>query len=125
MPATPVMAYFEIPVSDMDRALAFYSSVLGLKPTRDMVDGYDMALFAEREDGGGAFGAPAKGDVHVPSKTGPILYCRVCSIDAVPARAVAAGAGVPYPRKDIGELEYVAEIEDSEGNRIALSELKP
>jgi len=38
---------------------------------------------------------------------------------------VAAGAGVPYPRKDIGELEYVAEIEDSEGNRIALSELKP
>lgn len=125
MPATPVMAYFEIPVSDMDRATAFYSSVLGLTLTRETVDGYDMALFEGPEDAGGAVGALAKGDVYVPSKTGPILYFRVDSINAVLARTAAAGAGVLYPRKDIGELGYVAEIEDSEGNRIALSELKP
>lgn len=125
MPATPVMAYFEIPVSDMERAMAFYSSVLGLTLTRETVDGYDMALFAGPEDGNGAFGALAKGDVYVPSKSGPILYFRVSSIDAVLARAAAAGASVLYPKKDIGELGYVAEIEDSEGNRIALSELKP
>lgn len=121
----PVMAYFEIPISDMDRAVAFYSSVLGLTLTRETVDGYDMATFGGPADGSGASGALAKGDVYFPSKSGPILYFRVNSIDAVLARATAAGASILYPKKDIGAVGYVAEIEDSEGNRIALTEPKP
>jgi len=88
------------------------------------VDGYDMALFPPAEDGWGASGALAKGDVYVPSKTGAILYFRVASIDDILARATAAGADILYPKKDIGDLGYVAEIEDSEGNRIALTEQK-
>jgi predicted enzyme related to lactoylglutathione lyase len=42
-------------------------------------------------------------------------------LDAVLARSTAQGATILYPKKDIGEIGYVAEIEDSEGNRIALS----
>ena len=121
----PAMTYFEIPVTDMDRAARFYTSVFGVSLTREIVDGYDMALFPPAEDGMGASGALAKGDVYVPSKTGAILYFRVASIDDVLARATAAGAQVLYPKKDIGELGYVAEIGDSEGNRIALTEPKP
>jgi hypothetical protein len=63
----------------------------------------------------------AKGDVYVPSKTGAILYFDVPAIDPVLERAVANGGKVLYPKKDIGEAGFVAEIEDSEGNRIALS----
>jgi uncharacterized protein len=63
----------------------------------------------------------AKGDVYVPSKTGPILYFRVDDLDAVLARSKAQGAGILYAKKDVGEFGYVAEIEDSEGNRIALN----
>jgi len=121
---TPAMTYFEIPVTDMDRAVEFYTSVFGVSLTREIVDGYDMALFPPAEDGWGASGALAKGDVYVPSKTGAILYFRVASIDDILARATAAGADILYPKKDIGELGYVAEIEDSEGNRIALTEQK-
>ncbi|WP_291040980.1 VOC family protein [Hyphomonas sp.] len=124
LPMTPAMTYFEIPVTDMDRAVQFYTSVFGVSLTREIVDGYDMALFPPVEDGWGASGALAKGDVYVPSKTGAILYFRVASIDDILARATAAGAGILYPKKDIGELGFVAEIEDSEGNRIALTEQK-
>jgi uncharacterized protein len=124
IPMTPAMTYFEIPVTDMDRAVQFYTSVFGVFLTREIVDGYDMALFPPADDGVGASGALAKGDVYVPSKTGAILYFRVASIDEVLARATTAGAGILYPKKDIGELGFVAEIEDSEGNRIALTEQK-
>ena len=124
LPMTPAMAYFEIPVTDMDRAVQFYTSVFGVSLTREIVDGYDMALFPPAEDGWGASGALAKGEVYVPSKTGAILYFRVASIDDILARATAAGADILYPKKDIGDLGYVAEIEDSEGNRIALTEQK-
>jgi predicted enzyme related to lactoylglutathione lyase len=121
---TPAMTYFEIPVTDMDRAVQFYTSVFGVSLTREIVDGYDMALFPPAEDGWGASGALAKGDVYVPSKTGAILYFRVASIDDILARATAAGADILYSKKDIGDLGYVAEFEDSEGNRIALTEQK-
>ncbi len=125
MPMTPAMTYFEIPVTDMDRAVQFYASVFGVSLTREIIDGYDMALFPPAQDGLGASGALAKGDVYVPSKTGAILYFRVASIDHVLARATAAGTRILYPKKDIGDLGYVAEFEDSEGNRIALTEQKP
>lgn len=122
--ANPVL-YFEIPVTDMDRAVAFYQAVFGYDFTRETVDGYDMALFPFAEGGPGATGALAKGDVYVPSLNGPILYFRVDDIDAILAAAAAQGGQVLYPKKDIGDLGFVAEIQDSEGNRIALSQAKP
>ena len=100
----PAMTYFEIPVTDMDRAVRFYTSVFGVSLPRETVDGYDMALFPPAEDEAGASGALAKGDVYVPSKTGAILYFHVASIDDVLTRAAAAGAGILYPKKDIGDL---------------------
>lgn len=112
--------YFEIPVDDMDRAVAFYESLLGTKLTRQKVDGYDMALFPFEEGAPGATGALAKGDIYRPSKNGPILYFRVKDIGQIVAKAQAMGRPILYPVKDIGDAGYVAEIEDSEGNRLAL-----
>ena len=113
------VSYFEIPVTDMDRAIAFYARVLDVDVERQTVDGYDMALFPLVE--GAASGALAKGDAYLPSKAGAIVYLKVADIDLVLARAADAGAKILYPKKDIGEHGFVAEIEDSEGNRIALS----
>lgn len=117
--ANPV-PYFEIPVDDMDRAVAFYESLLGTKLTRQKVDGYDMALFPFDEGAPGATGALAKGDVYRPSKNGAILYFRVKDIRQIVAKAQAMGRPILYPVKDIGDAGFVAEIEDSEGNRLAL-----
>jgi predicted enzyme related to lactoylglutathione lyase len=117
--------HFEIPVTDLDRAIAFYEDVFGYQLTREDVDGYDMAFFPRAGDAPGASGALAKGDVYRPSHDGPVIYFDVPDIDAVIARAEARGAKVLYAKKDIGEAGFVAEIEDSEGNRIALSQVKP
>jgi len=117
--------HFEIPVTDMERAVAFYEAVFGYRLTRKPVDGYDMAFFPRADGQPGASGALAKGDVYRPSHDGPVIYFDVPDIDAVLARATARGSQVLYPKKDIGAAGFVAEIEDSEGNRIALSQVKP
>jgi uncharacterized protein len=115
--------YFEIPVTDMDRAVKFYEKLLGVKLERQMVDGYDMARFPFAEGAAGATGALAKGDVYRPSKDGAIVYFHVDDIRKTVAKAEAMGRPILYPVKDIGEAGFVAEIEDSEGNRLALSQL--
>ena len=117
--------YFEIPVTDMDRAVAFYQRVFGFEFDRQTVDGYEMAFFPRTDDRPGASGALAKGDVYEPSQTGCILYFDVTDIDEVLRLSEAEGAKLLYPKKDIGAAGFVAEIEDSEGNRIALNEVKP
>jgi uncharacterized protein len=118
----PVL-YFEIPVTDMDRAVKFYEELLGVKLERQMVDGYEMARFPFAEGAAGAAGALARGDVYRPSKDGAIVYFHVDDIRKTVGKAEAMGRPVLYPVKDIGEAGFVAEIEDSEGNRLALSQL--
>jgi uncharacterized protein len=114
--------YFEIPVTDMDRAIAFYEELLTVKLERQTVDGYEMALFPFAEGTAGATGALAKGDVYKPSKDGAIVYFHVDDIKAVVAKAEAMGRPILYPIKNIGDAGLVAEIEDSEGNRLALNQ---
>jgi hypothetical protein len=116
------VVHFEIPVTDMDRAVRFYEAVFVVKLERREVDGYDMAFFPHADGRPGASGALAKGDVYKPTKDGAILYFDVPDIDAVVARAQENGGAVLYPKKDIGDASFVAEIADSEGNRIALSQ---
>lgn len=118
------VVHFEIPVTDMDRAMAFYEGVFGYRLTRLPVDGYDMAFFPRGDGAAGASGALARGDVYRPSKTGVIVYFDVPDIDAVLRRAKTRGATILYKKKDIGAAGFVAEIEDSEGNRIALSQVR-
>jgi predicted enzyme related to lactoylglutathione lyase len=113
--------HFEIPVTDMDRAVRFYQSVFGYELTEQTVDGYQMAFFPRADGKPGASGALAKGDVYVPSTAGAIIYFDVPDIDVVLERAMAQGAKVLYPKKHIGDAGYVAELLDSEGNRIALT----
>lgn len=115
---TNPVAYFEIPVTDLDRAVRFYHAVFGYEFNRKKVDGYEMALFPAID---GASGALAKGDVYVPSKTGPILYFATDDIGETLTRANANGGKTLYPKTAIGEAGFVAEFEDSEGNRIALT----
>jgi predicted enzyme related to lactoylglutathione lyase len=121
MKMNPVV-YFEIPVLDLDRACDFYSKVFETTLTKEDVDGYQMAFFETSGDSFGASGALVVGDVYIPSHQGCFLYFGVESIDETIARAEELGGSVLYPKKSNGDLGSVAEIQDSEGNRIALHE---
>ena len=114
--------HFEVPVTDMDRAVAFYQDVLGLELHRQTVDGYEMAFFPRDDLQPGASGALAKGDAYTPSHDGSIIYFDVIDIDTALARVIARGSRVLYAKKNLGEAGYVAEFEDSEGNRVGLTQ---
>lgn len=115
--------HFEIPVTDLDRAIAFYQTVFDIELRRESVDGYEMAFFPRDDNSPGASGALAKGDVYRPSLEGTILYFDVPNIDLVLERAQAEGSRVLYEKTDLGAAGFVAEFEDSEGNRIALTQV--
>lgn len=56
------VCYFEIPVVDLERAIAFYRTVFGFEFERRSIDGHEMALFPRADNQPGASGALAKGD---------------------------------------------------------------
>jgi predicted enzyme related to lactoylglutathione lyase len=114
------VSYFEIPVADLDRAVDFYRAVFAHDFERMQIDGNDMALFPHVEGAAGASGALAKGESHVPGSAGARVFFTVSNIQSTLSRALAAGGKVPYPETAVGSFGFVAEIEDSEGNRIAL-----
>lgn len=111
--------WFEIPVTDMERAKEFYSKVL-LTEFADMNDGPNpMAMFGygkgEKDVSGHLYpGKPA------PSGTGPTIHLTV-SDDLVAAmkRVKAAGGSVVSPIIEIpaGRFAY---CEDPDGNSISL-----
>jgi predicted enzyme related to lactoylglutathione lyase len=111
--------YFEIPVDDLDRAIRFYQTVFGYVFQKTIIDGNQMALFPSN-DQKGINGALAQGDSYKPSKHGVRIYFNVKSIDQTLEKVMALGGRVLYPKTAIGDLGFVAEIEDSEGNCIAL-----
>lgn len=78
------------------------------------------ALFPLVEGKPGASGALAKGEPYVPAKTGPILYFATDDISATLALVNAHGGRTLYPMTAIAANGFVAEFEDTEGNRIAL-----
>ena len=116
--------YFEIPVTDMLRAKAFYKAVFGYDFVSENIHKNEMAFLPFNEDVKGITGALAKGDTYKPSKNGSLIYLSVDDIDKIIALTMKHGGKKLFPRTQANEYGFVAEIEDSEGNRIGLSESK-
>ncbi len=117
--ANPVV-YFEIPVTDMNRAMQFYKSVFSFDFEQTLIDHNEMALFPFSDESKGISGALAKGEIYKPTHNGVVIYFRTDSIDKTLSLVTANGGKVLYPKTSNGDLGFVAEFEDSEGNRIAL-----
>lgn len=120
--SNPVM-YFEIPVNDMDRAMTFYAAVFNVDFDKETIDNNEMALFPFADERSGISGALAKGEIYKPTKDGVVIYFRTENIDETLQSATANGGQILYPKTDNG-IGFVAEFEDTEGNRIALFQSK-
>jgi predicted enzyme related to lactoylglutathione lyase len=112
-------SWFEIPVTDLDRAVRFYESVFGVALERDTSEGEEAAYFPAGDGPVGSAGALVKGDSYVPSVDGTRVYLEILDVDAACERAIAAGGAVLFPPTEVDDT-LVAEIRDSEGNRVAL-----
>jgi predicted enzyme related to lactoylglutathione lyase len=118
--ATNIGAYFEIPVTDLDRAINFYQSLLDIELERGSIHGYEMAFFPFENNGAGISGALCKGDVYKPSIEGSFIYLFTRDIDGVLSKAVELGSEILFEKTDAGNC-FVAEIKDTEGNRICFT----
>ena len=118
------VSYFEIPVQDLEKAIKFYNSVFGFEFEKDDIDGNEMAFFPQLENGKGISGALAKGETYKPSKTGTLIYFDTENIDEILIKVGKNGGKTLYPKTSIGELGFVAEFEDCEGNKIGIHQNK-
>jgi len=111
--------WFEIPVDDYERAIAFYENIMQCELKREVMDCCDMAVFPADEIAVG--GALVKADFLKPRDAGCVIYLNVEGmIDGVLQRAQEQAAEILFPKTHIGEAGYIAHIADSEGNRIGL-----
>lgn len=117
--SNPVV-YFEIPVTDINRAVNFYASVFNFEFEKEIIDHNEMAIFPFHAENSGITGALAKGDIYKPTIDGTLIYFKSESIDETLRLAIENGGEILYPKTSNGAYGSVAEFKDSEGNRIAL-----
>ncbi len=122
-PRNPV-GWFEIPVTDMKRAVAFYEGVFGQKLSVNEVGTDLMAWFPMVNDTYGGTGSLVKRDGFTPSTIGVLIYFTAPDIDGTLRKIMDLGGKILQPTTDIGEYGYVAYFLDTEGNRIALHRIK-
>lgn len=118
-----MVGWFEIPVSDMDRAVRFYEDVFHTKVTKSNMGNLEMAFFPWIENSSGASGALVKHEEHyIPSDhAGVLIYFSSEDLMNEIERIEKAGGKVIQTKTLITEdIGYMAIIRDSEGNRIAL-----
>jgi predicted enzyme related to lactoylglutathione lyase len=117
------IGWIEVPVSDMDRAEKFYLDYFGLQAQRQPEKkGYTMSWFDMDMEGYGSAATLMHGEGYTPSHEGPRVYFTAPEGSVIKGleKAEKMGIKVLMPRMDIGEHGFIAEIEDSEGNRIAI-----
>ena len=111
--------WFEIPCTDIDRAARFYEAMTGRPLKREVFFGRPHAIFGRGGDDQ-VTGTLIANDVR-PSRDGTVPYLNAFGeMDAWLERAAKGGGKVLLPRTSLGPIGFMAQIEDSEGNRVGL-----
>jgi predicted enzyme related to lactoylglutathione lyase len=118
------LCWTDIPAIDLDRAIKFYSAVLGEEVSKMSEQGFEYGLLPHEEQNASGclcVGSDSAGSENKPSQNGPLVYLSVEGRLDDAVKAVKANAGkVLQERHQIGPHGFRAVIVDSEGNRIAL-----
>ena len=119
---TNALNWFEIPVTDMQRAKHFYQVIFGIHMEDMDMQGMQMAMFPYEQNSGRLSGALVKSDFHRPSHDGVIIYLNANpDLKDVLDRIESEHGEVVMPKTKItDEIGYMAFFIDSEGNRVAL-----
>ncbi len=116
------IVWVDIPVADLNRAMRFYSAVLGNEVKRQEYGEFAIGLLpsAETEVSGCLFTSATD----KPGDQGPLIYLNANGrLDQAEAAVAPNGGKVLKPKHQIGPHGWRTVILDSEGNRIALHSL--
>ncbi len=113
------LVWVDIPVVDVDRAIGFYSAVIGSTVAKQEYPGMSIGLLPH--EGESVSGCLYLADTVKPSDQGPLIYLN-CNgrLDEAVAAVEAKGGTVLKPKHQIGPHGFRAVVLDPEGNRIAL-----
>ena len=116
-----MIGWFEIPVTDMDRAKTFYETVLKIDIKDVEFGGLKMGWFPNDNEGYGATGTLIQQDSYVPSQEGILIYFMSENLQKELDRVEAAGGKIYQPKTKISdEHGFMGVFLDTEGNRVAL-----
>jgi predicted enzyme related to lactoylglutathione lyase len=122
---TNIINWFEIPVSDIDRAKVFYETILDIQMVK-RADGNDEAVFFPfnpdviQATSGRVTGVLSKSDRNKPSGNGTVIYINASpAIQTVLDKVEKAGGKIIVPRTAI-PAGFIAIMIDTEGNKVGL-----
>ena len=116
--ATSTITWFEIPAADFGRAVRFYETIFA-SPLQHEAAWPNLAIFPYQRPG--VSGAIAFQEDLRPSSDGVVIYLNCDGrIDEVLNRVEKAGGAIVQPKSHLPSVGYVAQIRDSEGNRVGL-----
>lgn len=118
--------WFEISVSDINRAKKFYETVFGIEMQQQEMMGMQMAFFPSEDMNGKVSGGLVQGPMHKPSADGAKIYFNGNpDLSDALSRIEKAGGKVTMPKTKISDdIGYMAFFVDSEGNNVALHSSK-
>jgi len=113
------VVWFDMPVLDLDRAIAFYSAVMGCEIEKQSGPGFEMGVLPH--EGQAVGGCLVVCSDNKPSDHGILIYLN-CEgrLDEAISAAEAGGAEIQQPKHSIGPHGFRAVMKDTEGNRVAL-----
>ena len=113
------IVWCDIPVLDLDRAVKFYSVVLGQDVKKHEFPGMTVGLLPHNDgEVGGCLFSSAE---EKPSEKGIMIYLNANGrLDDAIAAVTPNGGKIVQPKHSIGPFGFRAIIIDSEGNRVAL-----
>lgn len=119
MSTNNTFCWIDIPVSDLDRAIQFYSKVLGSEISKISEHGFEFGLLPHENEN--VSGCLCVMEDRKPSQNGPLVYLNVeGKLDQAIEAAKKQGSKVLKPKEQIGPYGHRAVILDTEGNAIAL-----
>ena len=121
------VAWFEIPVRDMDRAAQFYETVFDISIKKVDMGDLQMGWFPEDSEKPGANGSLMyHSEFYFPDENkGALIYFTSEDLALELGRVQGAGGKVLVDKRQISpDNGYMGVFVDSEGNRIALHSKK-
>jgi predicted enzyme related to lactoylglutathione lyase len=111
--------WFEIATTDLERAKNFYANVFKLEFQFLEMPDSKMYMFGV-PDNVGSSGSLIQSDSVKPSMDGSVVYFSCEDVANELGLVEKEGGKIIFPKSDIGEFGFFAQIIDSEGNRIGL-----
>ena len=123
------VTHFEIPCKDQPKMQKFYEDVFGWKIVKLPEMDYHWVTTTESDPDtwmpknvGAINGGMRKKEA---PQDGPVIVLSVKSLDDSLRTVTESGGSIVFPKKEIGEHGYYAQVSDIEGNVLGLWQSKP